>query len=66
MELIKDNVYQALRDVLTDIGETITGIYERNGISLRVKKGLQEYKGWYQLDGIPTPKSAVTEICETV
>ena len=42
MELIKDNVYQALRDVLTDIGETITGIYERNGISLRVKKGLQE------------------------
>ena len=64
MELIKDTIYRALLDVLTEMGESITGIYERNDISLRTKEGLQEYKGWYQLEGIPVPESAVTEICE--
>jgi len=64
MELVKDTVYRALWDVLAEMGEIITGIYERNDIAIRTKEGLQEYKGWYQLDGIPTPESPVTEICE--
>jgi len=64
MELVKDMVYRALWDVLAEMGETIAGIYERNDIALRAKEGLPEYKGWYQLDGIPTPESAITEICE--
>ncbi|SDX76935.1 class I SAM-dependent rRNA methyltransferase [Tepidimicrobium xylanilyticum] len=64
MELIKDTVYRALWDVLTEMDETITGIYEHNDISLRSKEGLREYKGWYRFDGIPVPESAVTEICE--
>jgi len=46
------------------MGETITGIYERNDIALRTREGLPEYKGWYLFDGIPRPESAVTEICE--
>jgi len=33
MELVKDTVYRALWDVLTEMGETITGIYERNDIA---------------------------------
>jgi len=64
MELVKDTVYRALWDVLTEMGETITGIYERNDIALRTREGLPEYKGWYLFDGIPRPESAVTEICE--
>jgi len=64
MELVKDMVYHALWDVLIEMGETITGIYERNDIALRTKEGLTEYKGWYQFDGIPVPESAITEICE--
>ena len=64
MELVKDIVYRALLDVLSEMGENITGIYERNDIALREKEGLQVYKGWYRADGIPVPKSAVTEICE--
>ena len=64
MELVKDTVYRALWDVLTEMGETITGIYERNDIALRTREGLPEYKGWYLFDGIPAPESAVTEICE--
>jgi len=64
MELVKDTVYRALFDVLTEMGENITGIYERNDISLRSLESLPEYKGWYHSDGIPVPESAVTEICE--
>jgi len=64
MELVRDIVYRALRDVLGEMGETITGIYERNDIALRIKEGLQEYKGWYRCDGMNVPESAVTEISE--
>lgn len=64
MELVKETVYQALWDVLADMGETITGIYERNDVALRAKENLPEYKGWYRSDGIPAPESAVTVICE--
>ncbi|NLM46691.1 MAG: class I SAM-dependent rRNA methyltransferase, partial [Firmicutes bacterium] len=64
MELVKDTVYRALCDVLAAMGETVTGIYERNDISLRTKGGLPEHKGWYRFDGMPAPESAVTEICE--
>ena len=64
MELVKDTVYRALWDVLTEMGETLTGIYERNDTPLRAREGLPEDKGWYRLEGIPLPESAVMEICE--
>ncbi len=64
MELVKDTVYRALWDLLTEMGETITGIYERNDIALRAKENLPEYKNWYPFSGKTLPESAVTEICE--
>jgi len=64
MELVKDIVYNALLDVLKDMGESIIGIYERNDISLRAKEGLTEYKGWYHVDDLPVPETVITEICE--
>ncbi|HHV50507.1 MAG TPA: class I SAM-dependent rRNA methyltransferase [Clostridiales bacterium] len=64
MELVKDMVYRALIGVLSEMGETITGIFERNDIALRIQEGLSEYKGWYVSDYISAPESAVTEICE--
>jgi len=64
MELVKDSIYRALLDVLAGMGEAVTGIYERNDISLRAREGLPEYKGWYRIDGMPVPENAVTEICE--
>lgn len=64
MEQVKDIVYHALWDVLHEMGETITGIYERNDIALRTREGLAEYKGWYESDRITAPQSAVTEISE--
>lgn len=64
MELVKDTVYRALWDVLTEMGEALTGIYERNDTPLRAREGLPEDKGWYRLEGMPLPESAVTEISE--
>jgi 23S rRNA (cytosine1962-C5)-methyltransferase len=65
MEQVKEAVYRALRDVLSDMGEMVTGIYERNDIALRKRERLEEYKGWFRGDGFPEPPaSAVTEICE--
>lgn len=64
MEMVKDMVYRALIEVLSVYGEEISGIYERNDLALRTLEGLPEYKGWYKLDDMPTPESAVTEICE--
>ncbi|NLA58879.1 MAG: class I SAM-dependent rRNA methyltransferase, partial [Firmicutes bacterium] len=64
MDLVKDIIYRALWDVLTEMGEAITGIYERNDTALRAREGLPEYKDWYRHDGIPVPESAITEICE--
>jgi len=64
MELIKDTIYRALWDVLAEMGEVISGIYERNDTALRVPEGLREGKGWYQFEGIPVPERAVVEICE--
>jgi 23S rRNA (cytosine1962-C5)-methyltransferase len=64
MELVKDTIYRALWDVLTEAGESVTGIFERNDIALRTLEGLTEYKGWYEFTNIPVPESAVTEICE--
>jgi 23S rRNA (cytosine1962-C5)-methyltransferase len=64
MERVKETVYRALWDVLTEMGETVTGIFERNDIALRTREGLAEYKGWYRSDWASAPESAVTEICE--
>lgn len=60
-ELHKDVIYQALLSQLSDMGETIHGIYERNEGELRKKEGLEQYKGWY---GDNHPSSCITEICE--
>ena len=64
MERVKDVVFAALLDVLREMGEDIRGIYERNDMSIRLREGLEEGKGWYPIEGLPAPESAVTEIVE--
>ncbi|HCK88928.1 MAG TPA: hypothetical protein DHW39_08975, partial [Erysipelotrichaceae bacterium] len=39
-EMHKDVIYKALIDQLSEMGETINGIYERNEGDLRLKEGL--------------------------
>lgn len=46
-EQVKDVIYRALIDELTNGGATIRGIYERNENKIRELEGLELYKGWW-------------------
>ena len=64
MELIKDQIYRALAEVLCERGIRVKGIFERNDIALRQKEGLEMSKGWDEKVFPDHPESAVTEISE--
>ena len=40
LDKIKDMIYEILLEVLTEDGQDVKGIYERNDIKVRVKEGL--------------------------
>lgn len=69
MELLKPVIFPLLYQVLTEDGQQIRGIYERNDVAIRELEGLTQYKAWFPLtapDGapLPTPASCITEITE--
>lgn len=65
IELRKDMLLTCLYQILTEDGQTIRGIYERNDVSIRKLEGLEEYKGWYEHALLPKhPDSVITHICE--
>ncbi|WP_404352696.1 class I SAM-dependent rRNA methyltransferase [Caproicibacterium sp. XB2] len=64
IERLKPMLFQALYEVLTQDGQRIDGIYERNDVAIRELEGMQQGKGFYQLPGVPMPESTVTEITE--
>lgn len=64
IEKQKDVIFPLLYEVLTEDGEPVRGIYERNDVAIRKLEGMEENKGWYPLDGIPVPGSTETEIIE--
>ena len=47
IDLRKDIIYRALIESFKEKNILITGIYERNDNPIRLKEGLEEYKGWY-------------------
>ena len=55
MERLKPVIFPLLYKVLTEDGQTIRGIYERNDVALRAHEGLEENKGWYLLGGSCRP-----------
>lgn len=64
IERFKDIIFPLIYEVLTDDGQKISGIYERNDVAIRSLEGLEESKGWYKLDGVQNPNSTETEIIE--
>lgn len=64
IEKQKDVIFPLLYEVITEDGEPVRGIYERNDVAIRKLEGMEENKGWYPLDGIPVPGSTETEIIE--
>lgn len=64
MERVQDQVFQALCEVLKELGEPLRGIYLRNDVAIRELEGLEQSKGWYPLPGQPLPESTLVEIVE--
>ena len=64
MEKIKNTVFPLLYEVLTEDGEKVRGIYERNDVAIRKLEGMEENKGWFVLPKVPVPDSTETEIIE--
>jgi 23S rRNA (cytosine1962-C5)-methyltransferase len=64
IEKLKPMLFPLIHKVLTDDGQKISGIYERNDVAIRELEGLKQDKGWFALAGVPNPGSAVTTIRE--
>lgn len=64
MEGLKETLFPILYKVLTEDGQKISGIFERNDVAIRELEGLSQNKGWFPLDGIPTPECVLTTIAE--
>ena len=64
MEKIKGDIYRCLVDILRNEGEEINGVFERNDVAIRELEGLEQNKGWYEIEGLDHPSSTVTEIIE--
>ena len=64
MERVKDVVFSALLEELRAMGEEIRGIFERNDVSIRLREGMEQNKGWYPIPGPEPPASPVAQIVE--
>ena len=64
MERVKDVVFSALLEELQAMGEEIRGIFERNDVSIRLREGMEQNKGWYPIPGLEPPASPLVQIVE--
>ena len=64
MERVKDVVFSALLEELQAMGEEIRGIFERNDVSIRLREGMEQNKGWYPIPGLEPPASPLAQIVE--
>ena len=64
IEEIKDALYLIIIEEMSNCGFLIRGIYERNDVAIRNLEGLDQWKGWYSLEGSETVGPTETEITE--
>lgn len=64
IDKIKGMIFRLLVKILKESGDEINGIFERNDVAIRQLEGLEEYKGWFQLDGLMHPDETKTIITE--
>lgn len=64
IEKLKPMLFPLIYKVLTEDGQKISGIYERNDVAIRELEGLEQNKGWFPLEGVSEPKTAITFIRE--
>lgn len=64
VEQLKPMLFPLIVRVLTEDGQRIRGLYERNDVSIRTLEGLEQGKGWFPLEGLGAPGAPRAEICE--
>lgn len=64
MEKRREVIFPLLFKVLSEMGQCVRGLYERNDVKFRLLEGLKENKGWFEAPCLPEHGSAVTEIEE--
>ena len=64
VERIKPLLFPLIVEVLNEDGAGIRGVYERNDAAIRALEGMEQGKGWFLIEGLPTPESTVTAIVE--
>lgn len=60
----KDLLYRLLTELLREDGTDVTGIFERNEVSIRELEGLPLEKGWYRAEFLPEPPESLIEMTE--
>lgn len=64
IEKRKDVIFPLLYKVLSEDGQNIRAIFERNDVKVRELEGMEQGKGFYPLEGVPTPDSTSVVIQE--
>lgn len=64
IEKRKNIIFPLMVKVLSDMGETISAVYERNDVAIREKEGLEENKGFFSAPGLRTELDGKTVITE--
>ena len=64
MELIKDELFSLLLEVLRSDGQDVVGVYERNDVAIRGLEGMEQGKGWHPVDGEKAPDFTAVDIQE--
>lgn len=64
MELIKDELFSLLLEVLRSDGQDVVGVYERNDVAIRGLEGMEQGKGWHPVDGEKAPDFTAVDIEE--
>ena len=64
MELIKEELFSLLLEVLRSDGQDVVGVYERNDVAIRELEGMEQDKGWHPVDGEKAPDFTAVDIEE--
>ena len=64
VERIKELLFRSLVEALAQRGHRIDAIYERNDVKVRDLEGMEQYKGFYPMDGLRTDLGGEVEITE--
>ena len=64
MELIKEELFSLLLEVLRSDGQDVVGVYERNDVAIRGLEGMEQGKGWHPVGGEKVPDFTAVDIVE--